>query len=66
MSKRFPFAEVEPRWQKYWLDHKTFAMRREVEDEAVERDLATQVESVNAQSSKGGPEFALWSGKVAT
>ncbi|MBK7367498.1 MAG: leucine--tRNA ligase [Candidatus Eisenbacteria bacterium] len=25
MSKRFPFAEVEPRWQKYWLDHKTFA-----------------------------------------
>ena len=25
MSKRFPFAEVEPRWQKYWLEHKTFA-----------------------------------------
>ena len=25
MSKRFPFAEVEPRWQQYWLEHKTFA-----------------------------------------
>ena len=24
MSKYYPFAEAEPRWQKYWLEHKTF------------------------------------------
>ncbi|MFM8386339.1 MAG: leucine--tRNA ligase [Planctomycetia bacterium] len=31
MSKYFPFAEVEPRWQQYWVEHKTF---RAVEDPA--------------------------------
>jgi len=29
MSKRYPFSEVEPRWQRYWVDQKTF---RAVED----------------------------------
>ncbi len=29
MSKRYPFSEVEPRWQRYWVEHKTF---RAVED----------------------------------
>jgi leucyl-tRNA synthetase len=24
MSPHYPFAEVEPRWQKYWVEHKTF------------------------------------------
>ncbi|MEO5617459.1 MAG: leucine--tRNA ligase [Candidatus Eisenbacteria bacterium] len=24
MSARFPFAEVEPRWQSYWVERKTF------------------------------------------
>jgi leucyl-tRNA synthetase len=24
MSKHYPFAEVEPRWQAYWEEHKTF------------------------------------------
>ncbi len=24
MSKYYPFAEVEPRWQQYWVDRKTF------------------------------------------
>jgi leucyl-tRNA synthetase len=24
MSARYPFAEVEPRWQKYWVERKTF------------------------------------------
>ncbi len=24
MSKYYPFAEAESRWQKYWLEHKTF------------------------------------------
>lgn len=23
-SERYPHAEVEPRWQQFWLDHKTF------------------------------------------
>jgi leucyl-tRNA synthetase len=31
MSKRYPFAEVEPRWQKYWVERRTF---RAVEDPA--------------------------------
>ena len=31
MSKRFPFSEVEPRWQRYWVENKTF---RAVEDPA--------------------------------
>ena len=31
MSKYYPFAEIEPRWQQYWVDHKTF---RAVEDPA--------------------------------
>ena len=31
MSKRYPFSEVEPRWQRYWVEHKTF---RAVEDPA--------------------------------
>ena len=25
MSKYYPFADVEPRWQQYWVDRKTFA-----------------------------------------
>ncbi len=25
MSKRYPFSEVEPRWQRYWVERKTFA-----------------------------------------
>lgn len=29
MSKRYPFSEVEPRWQRYWVEHRTF---RAVED----------------------------------
>ena len=24
MSKHYPFAEVEPRWQAYWEEHRTF------------------------------------------
>jgi leucyl-tRNA synthetase len=24
MSKRYPFSEVEPRWQRYWVENKTF------------------------------------------
>ncbi|MEY4375183.1 MAG: leucyl-tRNA synthetase, partial [Candidatus Eisenbacteria bacterium] len=31
MSKYYPFAEVEPQWQQYWVEHKTF---RAVEDPA--------------------------------
>jgi leucyl-tRNA synthetase len=31
MSKRYPFTEVEPRWQQYWAEHRTF---RAVEDPA--------------------------------
>ncbi len=31
MSKYYPFADVEPRWQQYWVDRKTF---RAVEDPA--------------------------------
>jgi leucyl-tRNA synthetase len=31
MSKYYPFAEVEPRWQSYWVEHKTF---RATEDPA--------------------------------
>src|SRR5262249_20272027 len=31
MSHRYPFAEVEPRWQAYWVEKKTF---RTVEDPA--------------------------------
>ena len=29
MSNRYPFAEIEPRWQRYWIERKTF---RAVED----------------------------------
>ena len=29
MSKFYPFAEIEPRWQQFWVEHKTF---RAVED----------------------------------
>ena len=29
MSKFYPFAEIEPRWQQYWVENKTF---RAVED----------------------------------
>ena len=28
MSKYYPFAEVEPRWQQYWDEHKTFRALR--------------------------------------
>ena len=24
MADRYPFAEIEPKWQKYWLENKTF------------------------------------------
>jgi len=24
MSNRYPFAEIEPRWQRYWLEQRTF------------------------------------------
>ncbi len=24
MADRYPFAEIEPKWQKYWQEHKTF------------------------------------------
>ncbi len=24
MSKYYPFAQVEPRWQRYWVEKKTF------------------------------------------
>ena len=24
MSHNYPFSEVEPRWQRYWVEHKTF------------------------------------------
>jgi leucyl-tRNA synthetase len=29
MSNRYPFAEVEPRWQKYWVERKTFRAERD-------------------------------------
>ncbi|MCC6349016.1 MAG: leucine--tRNA ligase [Candidatus Eisenbacteria bacterium] len=34
MSNRYPFSEVEPRWQRYWVENKTF---RAVEDPAREK-----------------------------
>jgi leucyl-tRNA synthetase len=29
MSARYPFAEVEPRWQRHWEEHKTFRTRED-------------------------------------
>ena len=37
MSKHYPFAEVEPRWQAYWEEHKTFRRRRPVGEAQVLR-----------------------------
>ncbi|MFI5370543.1 MAG: leucine--tRNA ligase [Candidatus Eisenbacteria bacterium] len=29
MSARYPYAEVEPRWQRHWEEHKTFRTRED-------------------------------------
>src|SRR5262249_46352272 len=29
MSNSYPFADVEPRWQRYWIEHKTFRVRED-------------------------------------
>ncbi len=32
MADRYPFAEIEPKWQKYWLENKTFKALDNIED----------------------------------
>ena len=27
LRKKYPFDKIEPKWQRYWADHKTFAAR---------------------------------------
>jgi leucyl-tRNA synthetase len=29
LRKKYPFDVIEPKWQQYWLDHKTFAAKEE-------------------------------------
>jgi leucyl-tRNA synthetase len=34
LRKKYPFDNIEPKWQRYWAEHKTFAAREEVSDVA--------------------------------
>ena len=29
LRKKYPFDKIEPKWQRYWADHKTFAARED-------------------------------------
>jgi leucyl-tRNA synthetase len=29
LRKKYPFDEIEPKWQRHWLEHKTFAARED-------------------------------------
>ena len=30
MRRKYPFDQIEPKWQRYWLENKTFATREEL------------------------------------
>jgi leucyl-tRNA synthetase len=30
LRKKYPFDKIEPKWQRYWSEHKTFAARQDV------------------------------------
>src|ERR1041384_7528429 len=30
MRRKYPFDEIEPKWQRYWAEHKTFAAREDL------------------------------------
>ncbi|MDR0602550.1 MAG: leucine--tRNA ligase [Treponema sp.] len=60
---KYPFAEIEPKWQKYWEDHKTF---RAVEDPSCPREKRRYVLDMFPYPSAQGLHVGHPEGYTAT
>ena len=63
MSNRYPFTEIESKWQKYWEDHKTF---RALEDPSVPRERRKYILDMFPYPSAAGLHVGHPEGYTAT